>query len=118
MKVPLARFCQARSGDKGNISDIALFAPGLEAYELIRNQVTVDRVKAHFSGWVEGPVHRFEVPGLEALKFVLEDALGGGGPSSLRTDALGKAMGSALLRLEVDVPEDKLADWARPEPPE
>ncbi|HEY5166000.1 MAG TPA: hypothetical protein VIJ44_08620 [Acidimicrobiia bacterium] len=97
--------CGYRSGDKGDISDIALFADDTEVYELIRAAVTAERVKAHFAGLVHGPVERYEAPNVLALNFVLHDALGGGAPRSLRADNLGKTLGGALVRLEIEVPE-------------
>jgi len=97
--------CGYRAGDKGNISDVALFAPDPEVYELIRAEVTAPRVKAHFGGLVRGGVERYEVANVLALNFVLRDALGGGGPRSLRADNLGKTLGGALVRLEIEVPD-------------
>jgi hypothetical protein len=97
--------CGYRSGDKGDISNIALFADDTEVYELIRAAVTAERVKAHFAGLVHGPVERYEAPNVLALNFVLHDALGGGAPRSLRADNLGKTLGGALVRLEIEVPE-------------
>jgi hypothetical protein len=107
--------CGYRSGDKGDISNIALFADDREVYELIRAEVTADRVKAHFGRLVRGPVERYEAPNVLALNFVLHDALGGGAPRSLRADNLGKTLGGALVRLEIDVPE-QLADRQAPNP--
>ncbi|BAS29032.1 AtuA-related protein [Limnochorda pilosa] len=117
MKIRLAEIAQARSGDKGDASDISLFAPTPELYDLFRREVTPERVKAHFGSWCRGPVHRWEVPGMRALKFVLEQALGGGAPSSLRLDNLGKSMASALLRMELDVPQELLEGVPRLRPP-
>jgi hypothetical protein len=97
--------CGYRSGDKGDISNIALFADDTEVYELIRVTVTAERVKAHFAGLVHGHVERYEAPNVLALNFVLHDALGGGAPRSLRADNLGKTLGGALVRLEIEVPE-------------
>lgn len=96
--------CGYRAGDKGNISDVALFAPDPEVYELIRTSVSAERVKEHFGSFVTGAVERFEAPNVLALNFVLRDALGGGGPRSLRADNLGKTLGGALVRLEIEVP--------------
>ncbi len=96
--------CGSRAGDKGNVSDVALFAADPEVYELIRDAVTAERVREHFGWFVEGPVERYEVPNVLALNFVLHDALGGGGPRSLRSDNLGKTLGGALVRLEIDAP--------------
>jgi hypothetical protein len=107
--------CGYRSGDKGDISNIALFADDLEVYELIRAEVTAERVKAHFGRLVRGPVERYEAPNVWALNFVLHDALGGGAPRSLRADNLGKTLGGALVRLEIEVPE-QLADRRAPKP--
>lgn len=102
----LADVAFTRAGDKGDTSDVTLFAPDSAVYEVLRDQITVDRVKACYGSLVEGEVTRYEVPNVFALKFVLTGALGGGGPSSLRADNLGKAMGGPLLRLTVEVPEE------------
>jgi len=107
--------CGYRSGDKGDISNIAVFADDLEVYELIRTEVTAERVKEHFGRFVRGPVERYEAPNVLALNFVLHDALGGGAPRSLRGDNLGKTLGGALVRLEIEVPE-QLADRRAPKP--
>ena len=102
--IPLRNLCGVRSGDKGDISDLSLFADGPEAYEAIRAAVTADVVKAHFGDLVLGSVERHEAPNVWALKFVMRDALGGGAPRSLRSDNLGKTLGASLLRLVIDVP--------------
>ena len=102
----LADIAFTRAGDKGDISDVTLFTPNREIYDLCLEQVTAERVKALYGDLVKGDVTRYEVPNVLALKFVLEQALGGGGPSSLRADNLGKAMGGPLLRLAVEVPDD------------
>ena len=94
-----------RSGDKGDISDLALFADDEAAYEAIREAVTAERVKAHFGDLVLGTVQRYEARNVLALKFVMHEALGGGAPRSLRADNLGKTLGAALLRMEIDVPD-------------
>ncbi|MBE3595252.1 MAG: hypothetical protein IMX04_09530 [Candidatus Carbobacillus altaicus] len=97
---------QARSGDKGNTCDLTIFARTPEMYEHLKQVVTAERVKEHFRPLVHGPVTRYEAPTVLGLKFILEDALGGGAPSSLRSDNLGKSFGSNLLRLEIEVPEE------------
>ena len=107
--------CGYRAGDKGDRSDIALFAPDEATYDLIRDDVTASAVKRHFGALVRGSVDRYEVPNVWALNFVLHDALAGGGPRSLRSDNLGKTLGGALVRLEIDVP-DELADRQAPRP--
>ena len=103
---PLADLAFTRAGDKGDISDVSVFAPDREVYDLLVEQVTTERVKACYGDLVRGAVTRYEVPNVLALKFVLEQALGGGGPSSLRADNLGKAMGGPILRLDIDVPDE------------
>lgn len=105
----LRDLCGVRSGDKGDISDLSLFADDVAAYEVICREVTAERVAAHFGSLVQGSVTRHEVPNVWALKFVMEQALGGGGPQSLRADNLGKTLGGALLRLEIDVPDEVAA---------
>jgi hypothetical protein len=90
-----------------------LFADDDAAYDAILEQVTSDRVKAHFGSLVQGPVERFEARNVLALKFVMHDALGGGAPRSLRADNLGKTLGAALLRMEIDVPDDVAANARR-----
>ena len=116
----LRELCGVRSGDKGDISDISLFADDEAAYEAIRTQVTATRVKQHFGGLVKGAVVRYEVPNVLALKFVMHEALGGGSSNSLRSDSQGKTYGLSLLRLWVDVPDDVLARshrrWRPPGP--
>lgn len=112
----LADLAFTRAGDKGDISDVTLFAPTRALYHLFAEQVTVERVQRCYESLVHGTVTRYEVPNVLALKFVLESALGGGGPSSLRADNLGKAMGGPLLRLTVEVPDEMLGvvEVARP----
>lgn len=91
----------ARPGDKGPDSDVTVFARSREAYDHLVGTLTADAVKAHYGDMVEGEVTRWEVPNVWALKFLLRDALGGGGPSSLRADNLGKALAGAVLRMRV-----------------
>lgn len=102
-KIQLKHLAQARSGDKGNSVNIALFAPDADAYKLLVKEVTEDRVKAHFAGLVEGEVTRYLVSGLMAMNFVCTGALSGGGSASLRMDNLGKTYASNLLRLEIEI---------------
>jgi hypothetical protein len=113
VRIQLVDLCGARCGDKGNISDLSLLADDEAGYEAIRAEVTAERVKEHFGSLVEGPVERFEARNLLALKFVMQDALGGGGPRSLRSDNLGKTHGAALLRMWIDVPDAVAANSKR-----
>jgi hypothetical protein len=109
-RVQLAQVAISRSGDKGNISDISLFAKNNRIYEVLKNEVTAEKVKEHFAGLCTGKVERYEVPNVLALKYVLHDALGGGSASSLRMDNLGKSLSAALLRMYVDIPLNVLED--------
>jgi hypothetical protein len=111
--VTLREICGVRSGDKGDLSDLTLFADDQETFEFVCEHVTTERVRAHFGSIASGEVTRYLVPNVWAVKFVLTDALGGGGPRSLRSDNLGKTLGAALLRLELDVPDELLHRSAR-----
>ena len=105
-KVSLSRIAHARSGDKGDGSNVGLIAYSEAGYQLIREQVTTAKVKAHFHRICMGEVIRYEVPNLKALNFILRDSLGGGGTESVKTDAQGKTHGMGLLQMEVEVPDD------------
>ncbi|MEO1367513.1 MAG: hypothetical protein AAFX50_10090 [Acidobacteriota bacterium] len=107
-RVKLEEIAHARSGDKGEGSNVGLIADAAELYAVIEEQVTPERVKAHFGDLVRGEVERFPVPNLRAFNFILHDSLGGGGTESLKTDAQGKTHGQGLLQLEIDVPEELL----------
>ena len=107
--IPLREVCGVRSGDKGDISDLTLFADDEASYLALLDAVTVDAVRAHFGELVRGPIERYEAPNVFAIKFVLHGALGGGGPRSLRSDNLGKTLGAALLRLRVELPDEIVA---------
>ena len=104
MKIALEQIAHARSGDKGDGSNVGLIAYTDAGYAFIREQVTSERVKAHFHAICMGDVERFEVPNLKALNFLLHDSLGGGGSESVKTDAQGKTHGQALLRMELELP--------------
>ena len=104
-RLPLRELCGYRAGDKGDIANVAIFADDDDTYALIVREATAERVKEHFGAMVSGRVDRYEAPNVRALNFVMLGALGGGGPRSLRSDALGKTLGGALVRMEIDVPE-------------
>ena len=116
-RLQLRDLCGARSGDKGDISDLSLFADDEAAYEALLSAVTPERVKAHFGDLVDGHVERYEARNVLALKFVMYAALGGGAPRSLRADNLGKTHGATLLRMWVDVPDEVAANAKRRERP-
>jgi hypothetical protein len=105
MRVQLTELAHARSGDKGDSANIGLIALREEIYPILVREVTAERVKAHFKGICKGNVERFELPNLGALNFLLHESLGGGGTLSLMTDAQGKTFSTALLRMEIDIPD-------------
>ena len=109
MKIRLSRVAHARSGDKGDISNIGLIANEDRYYSLLLREVTAERVKRHFGALVKGHVTRYEMPNVSALNFVMEQALDGGGTISLRTDAQGKTHAAALLNMEIEVTADEFA---------
>ena len=105
MKTALYNLAHARAGDKGDQCNIGLIARRPEYYPVLVREVTADLVKAYFGGWCRGPVERYRLDNLEALNFVLHEALDGGALASLRLDTQGKSYGFALLRMEIEVPE-------------
>jgi hypothetical protein len=104
--VQLVRIAHARGGDKGDKADLSLFAYDAQTYAVLKREVGADKVARHFAGIAQGPVERFEMDNLLALKFVLQQALDGGAARSLRSDNLGKSLAAGLLRMEIEVPED------------
>jgi hypothetical protein len=106
--VPLIELAWVRSGDKGLLSNIGVMARDATFMPFIRAAMTeaaVARWMAHrMRDGADAKVERFELPGLPALNFILPDALGGGGVSSLRNDPLGKAHGQMLLEFPVQIP--------------
>ncbi len=110
--IQLVDLAHARSGDKGDTANVGVIVYDADHYPLLLEILTAERVKEHFGDMVRGPVERFELPNLGALNFLLHNALDGGGTVSLMNDAQGKVFSTALLRLEVEVP-DELADAVR-----
>jgi len=110
--IQLVDLAHARSGDKGDTANVGVLVYDPRDYDLLRETLTVERVKAHFGERVKGEVERFELPNLNALNFLLHGALGGGGTVSLMTDAQGKVFSTALLRMEVEV-SDEVAERVR-----
>ena len=107
MKVQLVKIAHARSGDKGDTANVGIIALKDEYYPLLIREVTAAAVKDHFGEMVKGDVERFELPNLGALNFLLHGSLGGGGTLSLMTDAQGKTFSTALLRMNIEVPDDE-----------
>jgi len=109
VRVQLREIAFARSGDKGDTANVGLIAFRQSIYPVLVKEVTAERVKYHFKGICEGEVERFELPNLRALNFLLHRSLGGGGTVSLMLDAQGKTFATALLRMEIDVPDHLLS---------
>jgi hypothetical protein len=105
MKVKLQHVAHARSGDKGDTSNIAVFAYEPELYPLLVEQLSAERFKRFYGGAIRGEVHRYPVEALHAINFVCHGALGGGVSRSLCLDNYGKALSAAVLGFEIDVPE-------------
>ena len=109
MKISLLQLAHARSGDKGDTANVGLIALKDEFYPHLVRAVTAENVKEHFGEIVKGDVERFELPNLGALNFLLHGSLGGGGTLSLMTDAQGKTFSTALLRMNIEIPDSEAA---------
>ena len=90
-----------RAGDKGETSILSVIAYRPEDYPLLAERVTVDAVRKHLRGIVQGEIHRYELPNLGALQFVCAYSLNGGVTTSLALDAHGKSLSSALLEMTI-----------------
>ena len=108
-KVQLFEIAVARSGDKGNASNVGVMAKTPELYQFLEQQLTAAVVKDFFREICHGAVTRYELPNLQSLNFILENSLAGGGTETLITDAQGKVHGLGLLHLELEVPDDLLS---------
>jgi hypothetical protein len=111
-KIELVHLAHARSGDKGDTANVGIIAYDEADYPLLKAALTPEAVKTHLGSLVGGEVERFELPNLHALNFLLHEALDGGGTVSLMNDAQGKVFSTALLRMDVEVP-DEVAERAR-----
>ncbi len=106
MKTLLLReLAHARSGDKGDTSNVGVIAYDEADYPVLREQVTAERVAALYGDLVRGEVLRYELPNVGALNFVLRGALAGGVTTSLALDPHGKTRSSLVLELPIDVPD-------------
>lgn len=108
MLIELRQIAHARSGDKGDTANVGVIAFDESWYPILRKYLTPERVKEFFGEIVLGRVERFELPNLWAVNFLLHNALGGGGTVSLKLDAQGKTLGSAMLRMKIDVDQGDL----------
>jgi hypothetical protein len=91
----------SRAGDKGNTSNISVIAYDEAAWRVLREQLTSERVAQAYAHIAKGPVHRYELPNVRALNFVIENALGGGVTRSLAQDMHGKSLSTLILTIEL-----------------
>jgi len=103
-RVRLIQLAWARSGDKGDMSNIGVVARRPEWLPLLWDRLTPEVVQAYFQHLVHGRVERFHLSGISAINYLLHQALDGGGPASSRIDPLGKGMAQMLLDIELLVP--------------
>jgi len=103
---PLSTICLGRSGDKGDMANIGIMARSPEAFTFLERYLTAQRVKDLFQELCAGPVTRYRLPNMLGLNFLLDEALGGGGTVTLRTDAQGKTFAQALLRHRTLIPRE------------
>lgn len=109
-KIRLEALAFARSGDKGDVSNIGIMARTKNIYDFLSKALTPERVRDHFRGIIKGDVEIYLLPNIESIEIVLRQALGGGATCTLRFDQTGKSMGQALLRLELEVEEELLEE--------
>ncbi len=105
MRVPLRQLAHARSGDKGNRSNLAIFVYDPTHYPVLREQLTAERLKEEFGGVLLGDIKRYELPNLHGLNFVMDRALEGGVNESLNLDGHGKSWSAMILALDVEIPD-------------
>ena len=105
VEVPLIKIAHGRSGDKGNDSNIGIIARKPEYFPILRRELTAEAVREYFGYLMKGNVERFDLPGIQAINFLLRESLGGGGIASLRNDPQGKAYAQILLDMPIRVPE-------------
>jgi hypothetical protein len=108
--IPLREIAFARSGDKGNSANVAVFGRTTAHYAWLRANLTAAAVEEYFGPLGVGTVVRYDVPNLEALNFVLPGILAGGGSRSLRIDAQGKTLAAALLEMKVDAEPNQITE--------
>ena len=101
--VMLREIAHARAGDKGNRSNVAIYAYEPRHYGALKAQLTPARLKAAFPDLLQGPIQRFELDHLCALNFVMDQALEGGVNESLNLDSHGKSWSFLVLSLEIEV---------------
>lgn len=114
MRVPLSRIAHGRSGDKGNHANIAVIAYSPAGFAWLKQHLSADVVAKYFAPLGASRVERFEAANLNAVNFMLYDALAGGASRSLRTDTQGKTLACALLQMMVEVDDATITSSASP----
>jgi len=107
--IVLREIAHARSGEKGNDSNVSVIAYDIADYEILCQQVTVEAVRTRYGSITCGSIIRYEAPRIGALNFVLRDVLEGGRSRTLAFDESGKALSSLMLTLPVVVPSEYVA---------
>ncbi|WP_420620008.1 AtuA-related protein [Candidatus Poriferisocius sp.] len=102
----LREFAYSRSGDKGDIVNLCVFVYNDDNWDVLRRELTVEKVRDIFGSLVNGEITRYELPGTKGLNFVMTEALGGGVSMSLRTDPHGKSYQSLILEIDIDADEE------------
>lgn len=102
-RVLLREIAHARSGDKGNCSNVCVFVYDGDHYDAVGEQLTEEFLKGRFATLFTGDIVRYELPALHAYNFVLQNALEGGVNESLNLDGHGKSWSSLILGVEVDI---------------
>ena len=102
--VTLREIAHARAGDKGDRSNVSVFAFDSAHFSVLCDQLTAERLKREFGALLSGPILRYELPALNGLNFVMDDALEGGVNESLNLDGHGKSWSSLVLGLEIVLP--------------
>lgn len=100
-KIRLGDIAHARTGDKGNCCNICIIPYDDANYQMLKERLTAERVKEWYKSICCGEVTRYEVDSICGLNFVLEQSLGGGVTRSIAIDKHGKALGMALLEMEI-----------------
>ncbi len=106
MKVRLGDIAYARSGDKGSSSNVGVIFKNKDCYDWAVINLTEIVVEKYFKEIALGGVKRYLMDNINAINYILNDSLDGGGSESLLNDAQGKTHGQAILRMEVDIPEN------------
>ena len=106
-RIKLHEIAHARAGDKGNTSNISVWVYDPGDYALVKEQLTVARVKAAYPDLIRGTVQRYALDHLHGLNFVMADALEGGVNTSLGLDSHGKSWSFLILDFEIDIPDNR-----------